>query len=244
MLLKCESGKYLTTTEKIAIDYINENADEILDMSIEEIAGRAFVSAATISRAIKKCGVRKFPDVRHRLAVKEITKKNLIIGEIKEKAYEECTNAIENMDETLVLQIVEHIRDAKRIFILAQGSAQLPALELEAQLRWQGYIATTEWDRNVFMEMGRIAKPGDLLIVYSVACTNECLVEGVRMAKEKGADIVSCVCKAGTPLEKLSDVAIVTGKPSVVFHESGVGSVSFLGLHVITRVLCEFLSVS
>ena len=243
MLLKCENGKYLTTTEKIAIDYINNNTDVIMDMSIDEIAGKAFVSAATISRAIKKCGLSKFPDVRHQLAVKEIKKKRVVVNEIMEKVYEECTTTIENMDEAAILKMVEYIRQAKRIFILAQGSAQLPALELETQLRWQGYISSAEWDRNVFMEMGRIAKPGDLVIVYSVACSNEFLVEGVRMAKEQGADVVSCVCKKGTPLEKLSDVEVVAGTTNIVRHRNGVGSVSFVGLHLITRIVSAFLSV-
>ena len=44
---------------------------------ISEIAEKAFVSTATISRAIKKCGIRNLHDVRYQLAVKQIAKKNV-----------------------------------------------------------------------------------------------------------------------------------------------------------------------
>lgn len=243
MLLKCEKGKHLTASEKIAIDYINQNTDKIMDMSIDEIAEHAFVSTATISRAIRKCGVKKLPDVRHRLAVKEIAKKNFVANSIMENTYEECTSAIERIDTTSILKMVENIRSAKRIFILAQGYTQLAALELESQLRLQGYISTVEWDRNVFMEMERIARPGDLIIAYSVACTNEFLVEGVRMAKNNGAAIVSCCCKEKTQLEELADVTIVAGCPPHLVQKNGVGSISLLGLHIISRIVSEFLIV-
>ena len=57
MFLKCKKGQHLTNGEQNAINYINENVDAIGDMTISEIAEKAFVSASTISPAIKKCVV-------------------------------------------------------------------------------------------------------------------------------------------------------------------------------------------
>lgn len=77
MFLKCKKGQYLTTTEQVAIDYINDNVENIIDLTISEIAERAFVSAATISRAIRKCGVNKLSDIRLQMAMNEVAKKSI-----------------------------------------------------------------------------------------------------------------------------------------------------------------------
>ena len=53
MKISCCDGRKLTATEQTAIDYINQNTELVAELSITEIAERAFVSTATVSRAIR-----------------------------------------------------------------------------------------------------------------------------------------------------------------------------------------------
>jgi len=243
MFLKCEKGQYLTNSEQIAINYINENVDAIADMTISEIAEKAFVSTATISRAIKKCGIGKLPDVRHQLAVKEIAKKNFIANSVLEKSYIECVKTIEHIDTTTVLQIVDHIRSSRKIIILAQGYTKLAAQEFETQLRWQGIVASVEWDPQIIKRVHLLVEEGDLVIIFSIANSNPELLIGAQRAKQKGVTVITCCCKEGTPLEEYSDVVLSVGYFAINFQKNGFGSASLLGLHIISRTIIEFMSL-
>lgn len=241
MLLKCKKGLHLTNSEQQAIDYINDNVDTIADMTISEIAEKAFVSASTISRAIKKCGIGQLVDVRHQLAVREIAEKNFVANNILEGVYREFTKTIERIDTTAVLQFVEYLRSAKTIYILAQGCTMLAAQEFQTQLRWLGIIASVEWDPQVMQKLHMLVEEDDLVVVYSVANSNPELFVGVQNAKSKNAKVVTCCCKAGTPLEEYSDVVINVGYYSSNIQKNGFSSVSLMGLHAITRTIIEFL---
>lgn len=244
MFLKCEKGQHLTNSEQNAINYINENVDAIGDMTISEIAEKAYVSTATISRAIKKCGIKNLLDVRYQLAVKQIAKKNFVAHDILEKTYMECTKIIERIDTTAVLKFIEYLRAAKRIFILAQGGTEVAAKELEAHLRCQGIVASVETDPGVMRRMEFIAKEKDLFIVFSVANTNPELQIAVKKAKNNDATIITCCCKAGTTLEQYSDVVITPGMFQSNFQANGFRTPSLLGLHIINRIIIEFLTAS
>ena len=244
MFLKCEKGQRLTTSEQNAIDYINENVDIIGDMTIYEIAEKAFVSTATISRAIKKCGIKNLLDVRYQLAVKQIAKQNFVANDILEKVYIECTKTIERIDTTTVLKFVEYLHSAKKITILAQGGTELAARELETHLRWQGILSCVETDPTVMRRMKLSTKETDLVIIYSVANTNPELQIAAKLAKGQGANIITCCCNAGTELEEYSDVVITPGMFQSNWQKNGFRTPSLLGLHIINRIIIEFLTAT
>ena len=56
-MLECKDPKHpLTTTEKHVIDYLNDNIANIASLSITDIAEKAYVSVATVSRASGNAG--------------------------------------------------------------------------------------------------------------------------------------------------------------------------------------------
>ena len=244
MFLKCEKGQHLTSSEQNVINYINDNVDSIGDMTISEIADKAFVSTATVSRAIKKCGIDNLHVVRYQISVKQIAKENFVAHDILEKTYSECKKTIERIDTTAVLKFVNYIRSAQKIIILSQGGTAIAAHELETHLRWQGFAAFTETDPMVMRRMQFQVKEGDLIIILSIANSNPELLVGAKLAKNAGANIITCCCKAGTALEEYSDVVITPGMYQCNFQKNGFGTPSLLGLHIINRIIIEFLTTS
>ena len=244
MFLKCEKDQRLTNSEQNVIDYINENVDAIGDMTISEIAEKAFVSTATVSRAIKKCGIDNLHVVKYQISVRQIAKENFVAHDILEKTYSECKKTIERIDTTAVLKFVEYLRAAKKIIILAQGGTRIAAEELETHLRWQGIVTCLETDPTVMRRMEFLVKEGDLVIIFSVANTNPELQIAAKLAKNNGANIITCCCKSGTTLEQYSDVVITLGMFQSNFQKNGFRTPSLLGLHIINRIIIEFLTVS
>lgn len=244
MFLKCEKGQHLTNSEQNAIDYINENVDAIGEMTISEIAEKAFVSTATISRAIKKCGIKNLLDARYQIAVKQIAKKNFVANDILEKTYIECTKTIERIDTTAVLKFVEYIQSAKKIIILAQGCATLAANELDAHLRWQGLATAVETDSLVMRRMQFLVAEGDLVVIFSVANSHPDLQIAATLAKKKGAKIITCCCESGTSLEEYSEIVISPAFFEINILENGFGTPSVLAFHIINRIIIEVLSTT
>lgn len=240
MLLKCKVGQKLTPTEQNAIDYINHNVESISYMTISEIADCAYVSPATISRAIRKCGMEKLPDIRKKIVLEGMLKESYVVNEICEKTYRECKNTIEQIDAMKILEVVNHICHAKKIYVLASGHTRLVAQEFSEQLQWQGYNSCVQSDLNVINRIAMLAEPEDLIIVFSIACSSPELVYGTRSAKDKGVTIVSCCCTQGTPLEDVSDITVL-GCSELIISKKGFGSTSLLGLQIIGRTIVEYM---
>ena len=122
MKIECCDGKKLTSSEQAAIDCINQNVNTVAEMSITDIADKAFVSPATVSRAIRKCGYESLMKLRYTISSPEQTQHNLAqVNKILGKSYDECIRTIDNIRITSVLQTAEYIRSAKRIFIVGRG---------------------------------------------------------------------------------------------------------------------------
>ena len=240
MFLKCEQGKHLTHTEQVAIDYINQNMETIVGLTISEIADQSFVSAPTVSRAIRKCGISKLPDLRLQITMREIAKENFLVNCIFEKAYRECTRTLERMDTSTILKAVEHIHTAKKIIILANGYTRLAAQEFELQLQWLGYNASLQWDLNIIERLDMLVGEEDLVIIFSVMNSKPELAIGAKKAKSKGARIITCCCTEGTKLEELSDI-VIYGYYETIFSKKDFGNTNLLALSLIGRIITEYI---
>ena len=60
----------LSKTELGVVNYINDNEDKLSELSIVDIAFETFSSPATVSRAIRKCGINGFNELRYKLTAK------------------------------------------------------------------------------------------------------------------------------------------------------------------------------
>ena len=106
----------LTSSEEQVIKYINENDNKLVDMSIVDIAEETFTSPATVSRAIKKCGVNGFMELRYNLSKrKEEINSSKDINEIFSKSLIETRQTLENISVNQILEIIELIQKSKKI---------------------------------------------------------------------------------------------------------------------------------
>ena len=98
--------KKLTKTEYEIVKFINNNQKILQDLSIVDIAFETFSSPATVSRAIRKCGINGFNELRYKLTSKNENNNVHNIGEIINKSLIEARSSIENISLTNVLKII------------------------------------------------------------------------------------------------------------------------------------------
>lgn len=242
MFLKCESDKHLSHAEQIAIDYINANADKIAELTITDIAEQAFVSKSAVSRAIRKCGVANMTDMRYKIALGEVAKKNYLVNEILDKSYTDCMKTLELIDTSSILKVVELIHSARIIHVLAGGTTRMVAEEFAFQLQSQGFNAYVQCDSGVMKRMESLVTPEDLVIIFTVNNDSPDLIVGAETVKKQGVTLVTCCCKKGTTLEEYSDIMIY-GYSQKIEPKRGFETTSRLGLQVIVRTIVEYLAL-
>lgn len=104
----------LSKTELGVVNYINDNEDKLSELSIVDIAFETFSSPATVSRAIRKCGINGFNELRYKLTAKTENTEVKDLNEIMNKSLIEATSVIEHMSIPNVLNILHPMKDAKR----------------------------------------------------------------------------------------------------------------------------------
>ncbi len=119
--LNKEIMQSLTKTESEIIKFINDNEERMSQLSIVDIAFDTYSSPATVSRAIRKCGVNGFNELRYRLTSKNNDDEIQNMGEIINKSFVEAIQVVDIISVTNVLNIINCLVKAKRIYVLARG---------------------------------------------------------------------------------------------------------------------------
>ncbi|MBU5582069.1 MurR/RpiR family transcriptional regulator, partial [Enterococcus sp. S181_ASV_20] len=123
--LKKEIYQRLSSSERTVIDFLNKNELLIPELSITKIAEKTYVSSATVSRTIQKCGFSGINELRYKISQQEEDKNSFnapyVVNNILAKSYRECTQTIDGINSTTIYQIIEYIKSSQRIFIYARG---------------------------------------------------------------------------------------------------------------------------
>lgn len=233
--------KSLTAAERCVVDYINANGTRAMEMSVRDLADAAYVSSATVSRAIRKCGYANLAELRIRLTDRsQSTSQPAIINEILQKSYDECVKTIENIRIPDVLRVTRHLKNARRIYIIASGSTALVAHEFEFQLNCLGFNVYVLSDAQIMRKIDRIIGQEDMALIFTVNNSTVELAIAAELIHRRGAFLATCCCKEGTPLEDFSDV-VIYGYSQYISPNRELGCTSHVGLLVIMRTLVEYL---
>ena len=72
----------LSKTELEIVNFINDNEERLSELSIVDIAFETYSSPSTVSRAIRKCGINGFNELRYKLTQKVENKEIHDLNEI------------------------------------------------------------------------------------------------------------------------------------------------------------------
>ena len=241
MEIRCEQEMHLSDAERAVVDYINSKQCVIELLSVSDVAEGAFVSNATVSRAVRKCGFSSFSEMKFRLA--EDAKRNpqaYEMNRILSKSYTECMETIRRLDIDAVIEIAARLRRAGKVYILACGLTVPVAEEFAFQLQCRKIAVNVVSDSQLMRKMDLLAEPEDLVVILSVKNSTPELKIGAELAKGQGAGVVTICCTRGTALDEVSDLAVY-GYTQSIYTNRMFGGTSRLGLMIITRTIAEYL---
>lgn len=248
MIIQISKNIYnnLSEAERCVIDFINQNEKKIPLLSITNIAEKTFTSSATVSRTIQKCGFQGISELRYKISQqehKELSSDSpYAVNEILAKTFRESTKTIDNICITSILQAIDHIKHAERIYIYARGFTALIAEEFQMYLQLLGYHAIIVKDVMWMKNTSKIVTEKDTVFILSVRNSTKELAQSARAAKRLGAKVITCCCKSPTDLEPHSDI-VITGHSELIMEAKGLMVYSRIPLLIITRTIIEYLSL-
>ncbi len=234
----------LSKTELAVVNFINDNEDKLSELSIVDIAFETYSSPATVSRAIRKCGIGGFNELRYKITQKVENEEIHNLNEIMNKSVIEATSVIERMSMTTLLNILHTIRNTKknrdRILILGRGPTFHAAEELCVKLQVLDYFAVANDDPEIMRMMTKNLRAGEVVIILSLNGETKELIDSARNAKARGATVITLCCSSSSELYEYSKYNLQGYKHSHVAIRN-FEVTSRVPLQIMCRILIDFL---
>lgn len=239
--LTAETLSGLTKTEREVVQFINQNEDRLSQLSIVDIAYETFSSPATVSRAIRKCRINGFNELRYKLAAGDRDQQVVEVNEILNKSLVEALRTVEQISMADVLRCSRLIREAGRVYVFARGLTHYIASEFCFKLQLMNINAMATDDPKIMVSISQTIDPRSLVVIFSLNGRTQELVDSAAAACGQGCPVISCSCNGDSELGKYSVIHIVGYKHSHVSFRS-YEVTTRLPLLIISRVLIDQLA--
>ena len=231
----------LTKTELAIVRFINAHEKEFSELSIIDIAAETFSSPATVSRAIKKCNISGFCELRFKSMQSGGTVPFHQAGEVLLQSLNEVQAVIEGISVAKLIKVSEMIRKARKIYVLGRGLSEYVSDEFSMKLQLLGMDSMFIRDPNIMRLKCQKMDRQDLLISFSLNGKTREIIESAVSSRNNGAGIVTICCNPESELIPLSDVALI-GYSDPVSAIAQYEVRSRLPLHVLSRMITEYLA--
>lgn len=221
----CAFYEQFFEAEKKIADCIKSRKEDVVDMTVAELAAASGTSDATVSRFCRRCGFKSFQNLKMALAREVLEEKQKAIQvsndidradkgqslqNILANKVAELTETVNLMDEEALEQALQLLEQADLVQVAAVGNTAPTALDCAFKLNQLGIraVSGTIWEGEAARAFNLTDK--DVLLVISNSGTSrrlQALAEGV---KENGAKIIVVTNNSASPLALLADVVLVT----------------------------------
>lgn len=213
--------KKLGKSEKKIADWLFENPNEILSLSIVDLADRCGCSEATIVRFAKKLGFSGYQGLKISLAQETNSTSvstNITNNDSLEEIYDKVCNDIYcSLERTKMVlntdtleEVCKKISSAEKIVIFGLGNSASIALDASHKLLRTGCNAYAYSDNHMQVIVASHLTSNDVAIGISHSGSSKDIVEALKIAKESGATTVAITNSGKSPIQKYSDFTLFT----------------------------------
>lgn len=238
----------LYEAEKKIADYVIENQQKVIDMTVSELSFQSGVSEATIIRFCKKCNFKGFHHLKMEIAKEMVTseEKNISndlntknIGQslqnILANKIEELKQTISMMDENNIREILGTINKARIVQFAALGNTIPVILDGAYKFSQIGIatVANTIWENQ--LAFAYTLTEEDVVIAVSNSGSSKRLITLVDVANKKRAKTICITNHEKSPLANKCQYKInIATREKLFFDEFSFTRVSAM---VVVEVL-------
>lgn len=235
----------LSKSEKKVADYIKNNGEKVVFMSIRDISNEIDVGDATVVRFYKKIGYNGFQDLKLDLVKEDFKdlyeKTDNFINEIgiNYKSIIESTLSLINQEN--IEKFVKKLSQSKRIYLYGVGTSGLAAKEAENNFFRAGIFTKAIIDNHFQILNSSMQNSKTMIIAYSLSGNTEELLYALKLAKKNNAYIVAITNYPLSPIGEIADLVFTTAKKETILEGGSLGGkVSQI---LISDILCTAYSI-
>ncbi|AJG97465.2 MULTISPECIES: MurR/RpiR family transcriptional regulator [Clostridium] len=222
--------KSLHEAEKKIADYIINNKEKVIEMTVSELALESSVSEATIVRFCKKCDLKGFYDLKIKIAKEMVNLKSSNISNeldsnnimqslqnILANKIEELKQTISMMNEGNIKRILEAIKGARIVQFAAVGNTIPVAMDGAYKFNQLGISSVTNTIWETQLAFSYTLTKEDVVIVISNSGASKELVALLEIANERQATTISITNHENSPVANKSKYHINTSTREKLF---------------------------
>ena len=227
----------LGATGRRIADFIVANADDVVHMSVTEVAERTQASEGSVVGLCRQIGAKGFQNLKISLAqdlvqpiqfIHEDLQRNDDVPKVVEKIFHSDIQALQDtlsvLDASAVARAVEILLGAKRIEIYGIGSAAPIAEDAHYRMLRIGLNCKVAVDSHIQAISASLTDPSVATLTVSHSGSTQETVLATRLAKEAGARTI-CITNFGkSPVQAFADVVLYTMAKETQFRTEAMTS--------------------
>lgn len=198
-----EAYEELTAVEKSIADFFIENNEDV-DFSSKSIAGRLYVSEASLSRFAKKCGYKGFREFIYNYEKNFYSQQALNIDQLTRRVLQSYQELLEKslklVDEQQMARVARLLSECGKTYIFGMGSSGYAAHECKLRFMRVGLNVEAVSDSHVMKMTSALVAPDTLVLAFSLSGKTRETMSAVRQAKERGAKVILVTSNQDTGL--------------------------------------------
>lgn len=205
-----------------------ERADQVVELSSQQLAELSGASRATVVRTCQSLGFTGYQQLRvlvARDAGYSTTSRAQPVGSaaIVAESFAQVREAVGAMTALLasadVERAVTELCAARRVIVAGNGLSAALAMDTAARLTATGRAAEFQADAIGQQIAARLLSHGDVLLMLSGSGANSTSAKVVQAAQTAGAMVIVITAFARSPLAALAQINLIVGMPDLSFRD-------------------------
>ena len=235
-----ESQELMSATERTVADYLLAHRDEVMNLSIHQLAEKTFVSPSTVIRMCQRIGFAGYKEFRqavtcemavrrldHEHKQKEIARFDSleeIADKVTYRNYISLEDTRNLIDFGTLRECVDLLQSARMVLLFGMGASLCAAHDLNLKLIRLNKPCMVNDDWHVQMLQAKNATKEDLAIVVSYSGETVEVIECMKALRENGTPIIAITRRMDSPVTKLSDYRLYTSDSEATFRSGAMAS--------------------
>lgn len=213
----------LSRSEAAVAEYILNNSDDVINLSVSALADLCGVSEPTVIRACRTIGFSGYQALKIALiksaenviefSGEEVTAEDDMRRSVQ-KVFGAANDAVnltrDSLDIAAMEKAAELLLNAKRILIFGVGGSAAVAADVQHKFLRLGFNAQALSDLNMQAISAAYAGEGDVVFAISHSGSSKVVVDNASLAAENGAKVISLSSIGKSPLTEVADVSLFT----------------------------------
>ena len=227
----------LRTAEQRVADFILKHAEELIYLTVTELAERTQTSESTVVRLCQKIGYKGYQEFKIMLArdlvgptetVYEQIDSGDSLESLKTKVFQANAQALKDTIEVLsdaeLTRAVDAILHARRVEIYGIGGSAPLALDAYHKFMKLGVSAVWLNDSDLMAMSSSLLPAGDVALGISHTGASRDVCDAMENAQNAGATTICITHRATSPITKVSNVKLFTAAKETAFGSDATSS--------------------